>query len=195
MFTQIILRYGYAVIFVFAAAEGDATLVTASFLAHRGYLQLDLVMLVAATATVTINQVYFWVGRGYGAMRVAAMRGHRASGRVLEWVERHGLPLVVLSRFVYGFRIAIPAACGAMRMSPLAFTIGDVAGSMLWVGVVGTGGYVIGHLLTLLVDDLRAYEWWIAGALFSGGLILLARSGRDLSALRFRKARMTSAGV
>jgi len=30
---------------------------------------------------------------------------------------------------------------------------------MLWVGVIGTGGYLIGYLLTLLVDDLRGYEW------------------------------------
>jgi membrane protein DedA with SNARE-associated domain len=123
MLAQILLRYGYGVIFLAAAAEGDATLVTATFLAHRGYLQLDLVMLVAATATLTINQVYFCLGRRYRASRLAAMREHRASRRILGWVEHHCLALVVGSRFVYGFRIAIPAACGAMHMSRLAFTL------------------------------------------------------------------------
>jgi membrane protein DedA with SNARE-associated domain len=195
MLAQIMLRYGYAVIFLAAAAEGDATLVTATFLARRGYLQLDLVMLVAACATITINQVYFWLGRRYGAMRLAAMREHRASRRILGWIEHHGLALVAGSRFVYGFRIAIPAACGAMRMSPLAFTLGDIAGSMVWVGIIGTGGYIIGHLLTVLVDDLRTYEWWVAGALFGGALILLAKYGRDLSTLRLLKARMATAGL
>jgi membrane protein DedA with SNARE-associated domain len=193
MFTHLILQYGYALIFLAAAAEGDATLLTATFLARRGYLQLDVVMLVAATATIAINQVYFWLGRRYGPTRLAAMREHRASRRVVGWVKQHGVPLVVGSRFVYGCRIAIPAACGATRMSPLIFSIGDVLGSMLWVGVIGGGGYAIGHMLTVLVDDLRAHEWWIADLLFCVALILLARHGRDLSVVRALKARLTAA--
>jgi membrane protein DedA with SNARE-associated domain len=193
MFTYLILRYGYAVIFAAAAAEGDATLLTATFLARRGYLDLGMVMLVAATATIAINQGYFWVGRRYGPMRVAAMRQHHISGRALAWVEHHGLALVVGSRFVYGFRIAIPGACGATRMSPLIFFIGDVLGAMLWVGVVGGGGYAIGHVLTILVADLRAHEWWIADVVFVGALVLLARHGRDLSLIRALKARAAAA--
>jgi membrane protein DedA with SNARE-associated domain len=194
MFAHLILRYGYAMIFLAAAAEGDATLLTATFVARRGYLRLGLVMLVAATATIAINQVYFWLGRRYGPMRLAATREHRASSRVAGWVE-HGLPLVVGSRFVYGFRIAIPAACGGTRMSPLTFSLGDVIGSMLWVAVIGGGGYAIGHVLTVLVDDLRAHEWWIADMLFCGALVLLARSGRDVSIVRILKARRTAAEI
>ena len=193
MFAHLILQYGYALIFVAAAAEGDATLLTATFLARRGYLRLDLVMLVAATATVVINQVYFWLGRRYGPMRLAAIREHRASSRVFAWVEKRGLPFVVGSRFVYGFRIAIPAACGATRMSPLTFSIGDVIGSVLWVGVIGGGGYAIGHVLTIMFDDLRRHEWWIGDLLFLGALILLARYGRDLSVVRALKARISTA--
>jgi membrane protein DedA with SNARE-associated domain len=193
MFAHLILRYGYAVIFVAAAAEGDATLLTATFLARRGYLRLDLVMLVAASATIAMNQAYFWVGRWYGPMRLAAMREHGASRRVVRWVEQHGLPLVMGSRFVYGFRIAIPAACGASRMAPLTFSLGDVVGSMLWVGVIGGGGYAIGHILTVLVDDLRAHEWWIGDVLFCGALILLARHGRDLSLMRLLRSRIIAA--
>jgi membrane protein DedA with SNARE-associated domain len=193
MFAHLILRYGYAMIFVAAAAEGDATLLTAAFLARRGYLHLDLVMLVAASATIAINQAYFWLGRLYGPMRLAAMRQHGASRRVVKWVEQHGLPLVVGSRFVYGFRIAIPAACGATRMSPLTFSLGDVIGSMLWVVVIGGGGYAIGHMLTVMFDDLRAHEWWIADVVFLGALILLARQGRDMSVVRVLEARITEA--
>jgi hypothetical protein len=53
MLVDVIARYGYPFIFVAAAVEGDATLLTATLLAHRGYLRLDLVMLVAAAATVS----------------------------------------------------------------------------------------------------------------------------------------------
>jgi membrane protein DedA with SNARE-associated domain len=193
MFTYLILRYGYALIFVAAAVEGDATLLTATFLARRGYLHLGLVMLVAASATIAINQGYFWVGRRYGPMRLAAMREHQTSRRALVWVEQHGLALVAGSRFVYGFRIAIPAACGATRMSPLTFSVSDIFGAMVWVGLVGGGGYAIGHLLTILFADLRAHEWWIADVVFVGALVVLAMHGRDLSLVRALRARITAA--
>jgi hypothetical protein len=37
MLTTELLRYGYVLLFLAAAVEGDASLLTATFLAHRGY--------------------------------------------------------------------------------------------------------------------------------------------------------------
>lgn len=179
MLIEAFLRYGYVVIFAAAAVEGDATLLTATFLAHRGYFQLDAVIVVAGAATVAINQVYFWLARRHGRQRVEAMRQHRIYGRVLEWVGRYNLLLVFGSRFIYGFRIAIPAACGASGMPFLSFTICDVAGAVLWAGLVGLAGYAIGHVLEQAVDDLRAHEAWIAVALLLGVLVALSGKGRD----------------
>jgi len=184
MLADVILRYGYALVFVSAAVEGDATLLTATFLAHRGYLQLDLVIIVAGAATVAINQVYFWLARLYAQKRIAAFRANRSIQRIIDRIDRHGTLLVFFSRFIYGFRIAIPAACGATGMSPIRFTIGDVAGSVVWSVVVGLAGFAIGQLLDRLLDDLRRYEWWIALALFCGVLIVLAWHGRDVLAVR-----------
>ena len=180
---DVILRYGYALVFLSAAVEGDATLLTATFLAHRGYLKLDVVIVVAAAATVAINQVYFWLARTYGRQRVAGLRANRRIMPVLDRIDRHGTLIVLFSRFVYGFRIAIPAACGATGMSPITFTIGDVIGSIVWSVTVGFAGFAIGQLLDRLIDDLRRYEWWIALALFCGVLIALAWHGRDVLAV------------
>src|SRR5262245_48862195 len=117
MLAAVILQYGYALVFVAAAIEGDATLLTATFLAHRGYFKLDLVIFVAATATIAANQVYFWLGRRYGTQRVSAHSTHHMAQRVMDWLHRYGTPLVIGSRFVYGFRVAIPLAAGASGMS------------------------------------------------------------------------------
>ena len=112
------------------------------------------------------------------------MRTYRTIQPVLDRIDRHGTLLVLFSRFVYGFRIAIPAACGATGMSAVRFTIVDVVGSIVWSVVVGLAGFAIGQLLDRLLDDLRRYEWWIALALFCGVLIVLAWHGRDVLALR-----------
>jgi membrane protein DedA with SNARE-associated domain len=187
MLSEAILRYGYALIFVAAAVEGDATLVTATFLAHRGYFHLYVVMVVVAVATIAINQVYFWLARRYGSDGLSAKREGRAFGKVLGWVERFGLPLVVFSRFAYGFRIAIPAACGASGMSPLLFTLGDVAGAAIWAVVIGFAGYAIGHFLEQVVHDLHTHEGWVALALLVALLAILACYGCDRFSLRALK--------
>ena len=101
-------------------------------------------IVVAAAATVTINQMYFWLARIYARQRVAALRANRRVLPVLDRIERHGTWLVFFSRFAYGFRIAIPAACGATGMSPLKFAIGDVVGSIVWSIAVGLAGFAIG---------------------------------------------------
>ena len=175
MLADLLARYGYALVFLATAAEGDATLVTATFLAHRGYFSLSGVMLVTGLATISINQVYFWTARRHGHERLARLRAHPAYGRVVDRVVRFGLPLVVVSRFVYGFRIAIPAVCGATRMSPVRFAIGDVFGAAVWTLIVGSAGYAFGQVLSIVVDDLRRYEWWIALVLALGLGIVLAR--------------------
>lgn len=184
MLVELLMRHGYAMVFVASAFEGDATLLAATFLAHRGYLSIGRVVLAAAAGSMAINQVYFWLARRYGARRLAELQGHRVYGRVLRWLGRYGAQLVVGSRFAYGFRIAIPAASGASGMSPVRFTLADILGSIVWSGSIGLAGYAIGHLLELLVDDLRAHEWWVAAALLIGMLALLARRGRDWFALR-----------
>jgi membrane protein DedA with SNARE-associated domain len=69
-------------------------------------------------------------------------------------------------------------------MSPLTFSLGDIVGSVLWVGVVGGGGYAVGHISTVIFDGLRAHPWWIADVVFLGAVILFARHGRDLPFIR-----------
>ena len=123
MLPDLFVRYGYAMVFVAAAFEADATLLASTFLAHRGYLDFRLVIVVVVSASVAANQVYFWIARGYGKARIAAMRSHRLYGRAIGWLSRYRVVLALASRFIYGFRIAIPMASGASGMSPVVFTV------------------------------------------------------------------------
>lgn len=188
MLAELFVHYGYAMVFAAAAVEGDATLLAATFLAHRGYLRLDLVIVIAALGTIAANQAYFHLARRYGQERVAAMRANRLYGRVLDWMSRYGVQLVAVSRFMYGFRIAVPVAAGVAGMPALRFTVVDTLGAAVWALAIGLAGYAIGHALDYLVEDLRRHEWWIAGVLLVGVLVALARSGRDLTSIRFLRA-------
>ena len=173
MLPDLFVRYGYAMVFVAAAFEADATLLASTFLAHRGYLDFRLVIVVVVSASVAANQVYFWIARGYGKARIAAMRSHRLYGRAIGWLSRYRVVLALASRFIYGFRIAIPMASGASGMSPVVFTVVDLIGALMWAGIVGSAGYALGRVLDVLLNDLRRYEWWIAAALFVIALVLV----------------------
>lgn len=178
MLQAALLRYGYIMLFIGAAVEGDASLLTGAFLAHRGYFSTPAVIVTAAVATSVANQVYFWIARSRGRRAPERIDAGWLSGRLGRAVMRHTKPLLFISRFLYGFRIAIPAACGASNMSAGAFTMIDLGGAALWSVVVGLAGYAIGHALETLLADLRRYEWPIAAAFLVAALAVLAVRGR-----------------
>lgn len=165
MLTDLVVRYGYLMVVVGVIFEGDATLVTASFLAHRGYLSLTIVMALGALTSLTMNQVYFRLGRKHGIDRVAKADGRRLFGTVVHHTRKHAIWLVLLSRFVFGFRMAIPMTVGALGMGARRFLIADVAGALVWAVTLGFTGYITGALGRLLLTDIREYDWTIAIAL------------------------------
>jgi membrane protein DedA with SNARE-associated domain len=184
MLGDLFLQFGYVMVFVASAIEGDATLLTATYLAHRGYLRIDLVILAAMLGSIAVNQIYFRAARHYGQSRVADLRRRPVYGRVFTWIARFEVPLILASRFIWGFRIAIPVVCGATGISPTRFTAGDVIGAVIWSVVVGTAGWMMGQALEHSIADLRRYEWWIVGVLTVIALVIAGFHWRAWRAVR-----------
>jgi membrane protein DedA with SNARE-associated domain len=143
--------------------EGDATVVAASFLAHRGYLQLSVVIALSAITSMTMNQVYFRLGRKHGVDRVAREDGRKLFRNIVHHTRKHAIWLILLSRFVFGFRMAIPATVGALGMSMPRFLVADFIGAIIWAVTMGVTGYAAGHVGQLLVGN----EWEV-------GFVLMA---------------------
>lgn len=143
--------------------EGDATVVTASFLAHRGYLNLGVVIALAAITSMTMNQIYFRLGRRHGVEHVAKADGRKLFRNIVHHTRKHAIWLILLSRFVFGFRMAIPATVGALGMSMPRFLIMDLVGSIIWAVTMGATGYAAGHVGQLLIGN----EWEV-------GFVLMA---------------------
>jgi membrane protein DedA with SNARE-associated domain len=171
----LIIKYGYVLIFVGTIFEGDATLLTASFLAQRGRFGLFSVMLTAAIATTAWNEFIYYgarrSGKAYLERRIARHRRYRS---VQEWVRRRSVVLLLLSRYIFGFRLAIPLACGAIGMRPITFSLVNLAGAIVWVAPVAIIGYAFGTVLAAFWHEVRQYEWHIAVALLVLTTVLLA---------------------
>src|SRR5512145_2321841 len=122
MLEHAIARHGYLLLFGGVMVEGDAFLLGAALLAHRGELRLPLVLAIAAAGTMAADQIYYQLARARGQALLAAKAAAQPRiARVRRWVERRAGLLLLLSRFMYGFRAAIPMACGAAGMPPARF--------------------------------------------------------------------------
>src|ERR1051325_4455200 len=142
MLTDLVIQYRYLMVVAGVIVEGDATVVAASILAHKGYLALRVVMVLAAVTSLTMNQIYFWLGRRHGVERVAKSDGRPLFKNIVHHTRKHAIWLVLLSRFVFGFRMAIPATVGALGMTLTRFLIADIFGAVIWAGTMGATGYL-----------------------------------------------------
>ena len=161
----IIERYGYLAVFVGAFLEGEVVLILAGFAAFHGYLNLQMVLLIAFLGTVLSDE--FFLGRWQGRLWIA--RSRRFSEKypyALHFIERFGTWVVLLQRFLYGFRIAIPLAIGTSSMKPARFAILNVSSAVVWVLLFGYLGYGFGDALTAILGDLKRLEVYIFLGIF-----------------------------
>src|SRR5262245_15613719 len=172
----LLVRYGYALLFLGVALEGEAFLLGAALLARRGVFPLAGVVAVAVAANTAADQVYYLLARARGRGWLERRYGrHPRYARAVALIERHGRGLLLVSRFAFGFRILIPAACGALGMPFRVFLAVGLLGSLLWAVPTALAGYWLGGELATLLAHLRHYELAAAILLVAVPGILLAR--------------------
>ena len=154
--------------------EGESLLTLAGYFAHGGYLDLGGVIATAFVGAVCGDQFFFHLGRNH-ATRLFE-RFPRLHDKVLIAVhraERHQNLVVLGMRFLWGLRIALPLAMGMTRMNSLKFFWLNLVSAAVWAALFAYLGYGTSKLVTQVVDDLHRYEWWIAGALVLGAIVIL----------------------
>lgn len=156
--TQLLADYGYLAVFVGSLLEGETILVLAGFAAHQGYLSLPLVLTIALVGGTLGDQVFFWVGRRWGASLLRRIPSDQRVRRVGDLLKRNDALLIVGVRFMYGLRIVGPIAMGAAGVSARRFACFNLLGAAIWAPLVGGLGYLFGHALETLLGELGRYE-------------------------------------
>ena len=179
--TEMLLSYRYVFVFLGSIFEGDATLLAASFLAQRHVMSLGAVLVTAGGATILFNELLFYLSRRKAKefLERRAAR-HPRYQRVQYWMRRRSVVLLLFSRYLFGFRLAIPVACGATGMRATTFTAVNVIGAVLWVVPIGLLGYFLGNVMEALWQGVRQWEWHIACSLIVLLTALLAWKDPEL---------------
>ncbi|MEN6423654.1 MAG: DedA family protein, partial [Smithella sp.] len=166
-----IIHFGYIIILVGTFFAGEAILVLAGFLAHRGYLTFPLVVLVAFMGSLTGDQLFFLLGRKKG---LAYLDKHPSwktkSKRIRKLMQRHQNLLILLFRFVYGISTITPFLIGVSNVSPWKYLALNAVGALIWAITLTSLGYVFGQAAGLILDDIKKYEFMIMGLIILAGM-------------------------
>ncbi|MEO8098876.1 MAG: DedA family protein [Acidobacteriota bacterium] len=163
---ELLRQYGYWMVIAGTLVQGDATAITSAFLAHHGYFSLTWVCVLVTVTTMVENVVFYEIARWRGETLIQGtdkMSLHIQS--VLGWVRTKGALLVIGSRFLVGLRAASALACGMSRMSRLKFFWSNLAGAVIWTGVMVGVGYSGGKLFSALATNFKRHELLMAGIL------------------------------
>jgi len=171
-------KYGYVAILLGTAFEGETIMIMGGFSAHRGYLKLlPWVVLAGFVGNFIQNQAYFVIGRRYGNRTMEKHPDWKPRlQQVNRWLERFRSSLIIGLRFVPGFRMLGGVAIGMSDVSPLRFVGFNLIGAMLWAVIIGFLGYLCGHLLELILGEIKHLEVPILiGIAVVGGLFYFLR--------------------
>jgi membrane protein DedA with SNARE-associated domain len=155
---ELLHTYGYSVLAVVVTLEsfglplpGESLLIAAAiFASTTQQMNIELIVLAAALGAMVGQSGGYAIGRSVG-YRLLRRYGDRiglnsrrlAFGRIL--FRRHGVKVVIVSRFVALLRTLTALIAGANRMPWLRFLVGNAIGSFAWAALYGFGAYFLGH--------------------------------------------------
>jgi membrane protein DedA with SNARE-associated domain len=155
MLETLIARWGYLGVGLGTCFEGEATVLAAGALVHKGLLMLPWAWLAAFVGTVLADQLWFFVGRRYGAAFLQKRPGLAArSSQVQRWLERFGAGFVVSLRFLFGLRVASVIWLGSSGFPYTRFVLLDMLGAALWALVMGAVGWGLGATLKAMLGRM-----------------------------------------
>lgn len=184
---QWLADYGYAGLFLAVALEsfgiplpGQSSLMASAVLARHGEMNIIWVMIVAWSAAFGGDTLGYWIGRRWGHKPLARLPVSEAALLHVEAAYlRYGGLIVIVARFIEGFRQLNGIVAGTMGMTWHTFLLFNAIGALLWCATWGLGLYYASGTIMHLWQTLEPLHIWgwaiIAVAVVLGGIYLLWR--------------------
>jgi membrane protein DedA with SNARE-associated domain len=114
---------------------------------------------VAASATVG-NSIGYAIGRWGGRPLLNKLKVNTTRQQRLEDIfSRRGGVVILLARFLDGFRQLNGIIAGVMRMPWWTFTVYNAAGALLWTCAWGLGTYYLGRDIHVIAALFHRHGW------------------------------------
>jgi membrane protein DedA with SNARE-associated domain/rhodanese-related sulfurtransferase len=146
----------------------------AGALAGFGKLSVIGVVAFSVAAFVVADLAWYEVGKRHGGkvlhfIRKAMRNQHFEPDRLAEVFARHGVKVLLFSKFMLGLDALAAPASGYYRIKPSSFLLFDALGAALWTSVYAALGYIF----RAQVNSVAAYSKQIGVAMVWAGVALL----------------------
>jgi membrane protein DedA with SNARE-associated domain len=169
----LIAQFGYIAVLLGTVFEGETVLLLAGYSAHRGYLDIAAVIAVAWLGGAIGDQFFFWLGHRYGQDLIAHRPVlHARVERALGLIERHPVAIILVMRFLWGMRMALPIAIGISRVRWQRFFWLNLLSAALWAPIIAGIGWSFGALLASHMARLHRYEHWMMAGVIGVALLI-----------------------
>ena len=163
----------YTVVFLGCFFEGETSLTTSAFAAHRGHLEIFIVIIVAFTATQSWDWIWFLIGRKKGkAILAKRPKLSEKAHKIDILLMKHPIPVLLGYRFLYGFRTAVPLAIGMSSISTRKFFVFSFINTLVWDFLFSSVGYFFGAFLKANMKRIEDYEFEIMACILIAGIII-----------------------
>lgn len=170
----------------------EVAIVLAGVLSAEGHLVPSIALAACLVGAVLGDSIMYGIGYRWGnqLLRVNPRLGQLLEGEnhkhFQQEIDRHGLKVMMLSRFMVGVRGPVYVAAGAVRMPYRKFLLCDVICATVTVGFFFALSYQFGDEV---MDWIRNVEWTltalVALALVLAGGYLYFRHGQVVSRMFF----------
>lgn len=163
-FLGLLLRYGYAVLFVAVFAQqcgapvpADPFMIGMGALSGDGHYSFLMAVAIAWMAAMMADLVWFQIGRlwGTGALRLLcriSIEPDSCVARTRNRFTRGGPRTLLLAKFIPGLSAMATPVAGMIRTPLRQFLLWDGAGALLWVSLYLSLGYIFRSKLEALAE-------------------------------------------
>jgi len=157
-FQQLIEQYGIYAVFLLCTVEGDITLLISGVMAHGAFFgrySFFQVLFFGTLGGVIGDCFGYMVGRGLHENARNYRFYQVAQPRVEKLIDKFGGSAIVISKYIYGIRVAMCVFYGVGKMPFFRFVWLSAVSCSLWVFVLSGAGYFFSGAITSVIGDYQ----------------------------------------
>ena len=163
-----LIKYGYLAVMLGTFIEGEAALLTGSLMANQGYLNFWFVVVAAIIGSQLTDWLYFILGRTKGTQFITKRPVlQQKATRIYSFVEKYPTTILLLYRYMYGFRTIIPLVIGLSKISKTRFWLIGLLGTLSWAIVFASIGFWLGKAAEPYFNLIGEYKWHLIAGLIA----------------------------
>jgi membrane protein DedA with SNARE-associated domain len=155
---QIIQQYGIYAVFVLCTIEGDITLLISGTMAHGGFFgsySFLKVIFFGTLGGMAGDLACYYAGRRFGESVKHYRFYEMAQPRIEGLIDKFGAYAIIISKYIYGIRVAMSLFYGVGRMPFTRFVVLDAISCGLWVFLLSGAGYFFSGFVTSIIGDFQ----------------------------------------